>query len=353
MRFSRTLTVVDAHAEGESGKVVTGGIGQVPGHTMFDKREYFRTHLDQLRRLLLMEPRGAVWHNANVVLPSNHPDADMGYLILESTEYPAMSGSNTMCVATVLLETGILPMTEPTTRLTLESPAGLIGIECDCRDGKVLRVRLTNRPAFVYHLDAVIDVEGLGSVSVDVAYGGMTFAVVDAQTLGLMLDVDQEQTLLELGQRIKRAAVRQLPVQHPDNPAMPGITNTIFAGPLESQSDEGGDGNDRPAVHSRNAVVVSPGRFDRSPCGTGTSARTAILHAKGQLAPGQLFRHESVIGSFFDARIESTTTVGPYPAVVPSVAGRAWITSFNQLVLDPSDPFPQGFVVGRPWDPEI
>lgn len=179
MRFSRTLSVVDAHAEGESGKVVTGGISQVPGHTMFDKREYFQTHLDQPRKLPLMEPRGAVWHNANVVLPSNHPDADMGYLILESTEYPAMSGSNTMCVATVLLETGMLPMTEPTTRLVLQSPAGLIGIASDCRDGKVLRVRLTNQPAFAYHLDAVIHVDGLGPVTVDVAYGVMTFAVVE------------------------------------------------------------------------------------------------------------------------------------------------------------------------------
>jgi proline racemase len=348
MRFSRTLHVVDAHAEGESGKVVIGGIGPVPGQTMFDKREYFEAHLDQLRTLLLMEPRGAVWHNANVVLPSNNPAADMGYLILESTEYPAMSGSNTMCVATVLLETGMLPMTEPTTRLTLESPAGLIGVECDCRDGKVLRVRLTNQPAFVYHLDAAIEVDGLGRITVDIAYGGMTFVVVDAASLGLAPDVEKEAELLELGQRIKRSAVRQLPVSHPDNPAIPGITNTIFAGPVERDLDEDG----RDVVRSKNAVVVSPGRLDRSPCGTGTSARMAILHAKGELAVGQTLRHESPIGSFFDARIEATTRVGRYPAVVPSIAGRAWITSFNQLVLDPSDPFQNGFVVGPAWVPE-
>ena len=341
------LHVVDAHAEGESGKVVIGGIGQVPGQTMFDTRESFETHLDQLRRLLLMEPRGAVWHNANVVLPSNDPVADMGYLILESTEYPAMSGSNTMCVATVLLETGMIPMTEPITRLTLESPAGLIGVECDCRDGKVLRVRLTNQPAFVYHLDTEIEVDGLGPITVDIAYGGMTFVVVDAPTLGFTLDIEEEAVLLELGQRIKRAAVRQLPVRHHENPAIPGITNALFAGPLERTLDE--DGQD--VVRSKNAVVVSPGRFDRSPCGTGTSARTAILHAKGQLAPGETFRHESPIGSFFDARIESTTQVGDRPAVVPSIAGRAWITSFNQLVLDPTDPFPHGFVVGPAWEP--
>jgi proline racemase len=341
--------VVDAHAEGESGKVVIGGIGRVPGQTMFEKRAYFEAHLDQLRRLLLMEPRGAVWHNANVVLPSNDPAADMGYLILESTEYPAMSGSNTMCVATVLLETGMLPMSEPTTFLTLESPAGLIDVDCDCRDGKVVRVRLTNQPAFVYHLDAAVEVEGLGRIAVDVAYGGMTFAVVDAVSLGFSLDIAEEAALIELGQRIKRAAVRQLPVSHPQNPAIPGITNTVFAGPVGSGVDDDG----RDIVTSKNAVVVSPGRLDRSPCGTGTSARMALLHARGLLAPGQGFRHESPIGSFFDARIESITRVGNYDAVVPSIAGRAWITSFNQLVLDPSDPFQNGFVVGRDWEPEI
>lgn len=347
MRFSRLLNVVDAHAEGESGKVVIGGIGSVPGRTMFDKRCYFEEHLDHLRRLLLTEPRGAVWHNANVILPSNDPDADAGFLILESTEYPAMSGSNTMCVATVLLETGVVPMTEPVTRLTLESPAGLIRVACDCADGKVRRVTLVNRPAFVYHRDATIDVPGLGSLTVDVAFGGMTYVIVDAAQVGLTLDITEEATMRDLGERIKAAAGQQLPVGHPENPRMPGITNTSFTGPLHREV--GPDGAE--LIRSRNAVVVSPGRLDRSPCGTGTSARLALLHARGDLQPGQVFRHESPIGSVFDARVESTAAVGDYPAVVPSITGRAWITSFNQLVLDPTDPFPTGFVVGRPWTP--
>ncbi|WP_427116734.1 proline racemase family protein [Pseudarthrobacter scleromae] len=348
MRFSRMLNVVDAHAEGESGKVVVGGIGLIPGETMFDKMLHFSEHQDNLRKLLLREPRGAVWHNANVVLPSNNPDADFGYIILESTEYPAMSGSNTMCVATVLLETGMLPMTEPVTNLVLESPAGLIRIEATCAGGKVERVKLVNQPVFVYHQDAKIDVPGVGKVSVDVAYGGMTFAFVDAASLGIPLEVSQEATLYDLGQRIKKAAAEQLEVRHPIDSRIPGITNTSFTGPLIRE--DAPDGAEM--VRSLNAVIVSPGRLDRSPCGTGTSARLALLHARGELKPGQLFRHESLIGSQFDARIESTTRLGPYDAVIPAISGRAWITSLNQLVLDPSDPFQEGFEVGKPWEPE-
>ena len=343
MRFSRTLNVVDAHAEGESGKVVVGGLGPVPGDSMFDKRLHLESNLDQLRKLLLHEPRGAMWHNANVVLPSNHPDADMGFVIMESTEYPAMSGSNTMCVATVLLETGMLPMTEPVTRLVLESPAGLIEVECTCADGKVQRAKLVNRPAFAYHRSVPLEVPGLGTLTVDIAYGGMTYVVVDAGAAGFRLDASEEAAMCEVGQRIKKAGAEQYEVAHPENPLIPGITQTLFAGPLERE-----DG----LIRSVNAVVVSPGRLDRSPCGTGTSARLAVLHADGRIAPGERFRHESVIGSRFDSRVEATTTVGPYDAVIPSISGQAWITSFNQLVLDPTDPFQEGFVVGRPWEPE-
>lgn len=345
MNPQRRLTVVDAHAEGESGKVVLGGIPRVPGQSIFEKMRYFEAHLDHLRTFLLCEPRGAVWHNANVVLPSEDPEAEMGYIILESTEYPAMSGSNTMCVATVLLETGMVPMQEPISRFTLESPAGRIGIEAECAGGKAQRIRLTNQPAFVYHRDATVEVPGLGQVVLDVAYGGMTYAIVDAESIGVRLHVDNELQLHELGQRIKKAAAEQLEVLHPVNPGIPGITNTSFTGPVCEQKDE--QGND--ILVSRNAVVVSPGRLDRSPCGTGTSARLALLHARGALQPGQTFRHESLIGSHFDARVESTTTVGQYPAVVPSIAGRAWITAHSQYVLDPHDPYPDGFVVGRPW----
>ena len=340
MRWNKTITVVDCHAEGESGQVVTGGVFDVPGETVFDKRLYLQEHADDLRKMILFEPRGAAHHNANVLVPSNHPDAQMGYIILESTEYPAMSGSNTMCVATVLLETGILPMTEPKTRLTLESPAGLITVECDCRGGKVEKVRFVNQPAFCYHLDTKITVPGAGELSVVIAYGGMTYVLADVAQLGYKIEPADARELCELGQKIKKAAAEQITVEHPENPKIPGITQMQFTGPLEKHSD---------GLTARNAVIVSPGRVDRSPCGTGTSARLAVLHAKGLIKLGQSFLHESIIGTKFESSVVETTTIGDYDAVIPTVAGQAWISGIYQMGMDPTDPFPRGFTVADTW----
>ncbi|MGE8064935.1 proline racemase family protein [Pseudomonas sp. NPDC089569] len=340
MRFKQVLSVVDCHAEGESGKVIVGGVGQVPGQTMFDKRVHLENHMDHIRKLVLFEPRGAVWHNANIVLPSNHPEADMGYVILETTEYPAMSGSNTMCVATVLLETGILPMHEPVTQLTLESPAGLIRVRCECKDGKVTSVRLVNQPAFCYHRDRHIEVPGFGSVRADIVYGGMTYAMVDAETLGFAIEPSEARELCEVGQRVKQAAVEQLEVEHPLNPAIPGITNTEFMAPLRRENGH---------LVAKNCVVVSPGRCDRSPCGTGSSARLALLHAQGLIAPGETFIHESITGSRFTCSIDGVTEVGKYAAVVPAIAGQAWITGLYQMGIDPTDPYPNGFTLSDTW----
>jgi proline racemase len=339
VRWSRVLTVVDCHAEGEMGKVVTGGLGDVPGETVFDKRTYLIEH-DELRRMLLFEPRGGAAHNANVIVPAGDPEASHGYVIMESTEYPVMSGSNTICVATVLLETGMVPMVEPVTELVLESPAGLIRVRCECRDGKVTSVRFTNQPALVYHLGATVEVEGLGSLGCDVSWGGMAYAIVDAADLGFALTPDEARDLCTVGERIKAAAAEQLDAVHPTYPQYAGITMTELAGPLRTE-----DG----MLTSRNAVVVSPGRLDRSPCGTGTSARLAVMHARGQIGVGERFVHESVIGTRFDTRIESTTTVGEHVAVVPSVAGQAWITEISQVGLDPSDPFPAGYTLSDTW----
>ncbi len=340
MRFKQVLTVVDCHAEGESGKVITGGVGHVPGRTMFDKRVHLETHMDHIRKMVLFEPRGAVWHNANIILPSEHPDADMGFVILETTEYPAMSGSNTMCVATVLLETGILPMQEPVTELTLEAPAGLIRVRCRCSDGKVTSVRLVNQPAFCYHIGKPVEVSGHGTLSVDVAYGGMTYAMVEAEALGFEIVPAEARELVELGEKIKKAAAEQLAVAHPENPAMPGITNTEFMGPLRREGSQ---------LFARNGVVVSPGRFDRSPCGTGCSARLALMHAKGLIAPGETVIHESITGSRFTCSIDGLTRVGGYAAVIPAVAGQAWITGLSQMGMDPTDPYPNGFTMADTW----
>jgi proline racemase len=340
MRFSKVLSVVDCHAEGESGKVIVGGVGQVPGQTMFDKRVHLETHMDDIRKMVLFEPRGAVWHNANIVLPSNHPEAEMGCVILETTEYPAMSGSNTMCVATVLLETGILPMREPITELTLESPAGLIKVRCECSNGKVTSVRLVNQPAFCYHLDANIEVAGLGTVRVDIVYDGMTYTMVNAADLGFSIDPSEARDLCEVGQKLKLAAAEQLAVEHPENPAIPGITNTEFMGPLRREKGQ---------LISKNCVVVSPGRCDRSPCGTGSSARLALLHAKGLIRPDETLIHESITGSRFICNIDGETRVGTYDAVIPAIAGQAWITGLYQMGMDPTDPYPEGFTVADTW----
>lgn len=344
MRWNRTITVVDCHAEGESGQVVVGGLPPILGGTVFEKRVYLQDHLDDLRRMILFEPRGAAHHNANIIVPAAHPDAQMGYVILESIEYPVMSGSNTICVATVLLETGMLPMSEPTTELTLESPAGLIKVTCDCRDGKVERVRFVNQPAFCYELDTKIDVPGVGELVVDVAYGGMTYVLVEAEQMGFDLTPAEARELCRVGEIVKRAAAEQVAVEHPENPDIPGITNIVITGPLRR---EGAD------LRARNAVVVSPGRLDRSPCGTGTSARLAVLHAKGLIEVGQKFVHESVIGTTFDSAVVETTRVGSYDAVVPSVAGQAWITGLYQMGMDPTDPFPRGFTLADTWQRQI
>jgi proline racemase len=340
MRWKRTLTVVGVHAEGEYGKVVTGGVVDVPGKTMFDKMRHLRDHDDGLRKFLLYEPRGAAVHSANLVLPSSHPKAALGYVIMESVEYPPMSGSNTICTVTALLETGILPMREPVTTLTLETPGGLVEVTCPCRDGRVLEVQFRNVPAFVHYLDAPLEVAGVGTVTIDVAYGGMNYALVDARRVGFALTPDEARDICVMGQRIKAAAAAQLRVVHPENPEIRDVTITEFTGPVRRR---------RGGLTARNTVVVSPGRLDRSPCGTGTSARLAVMHARRQIRKGEAFDHESIIGTHFRSRIVATTRVGGKPAVVTTVAGRGWVTSIGQYGYDPDDPFPEGYTLSDTW----
>lgn len=340
MDWNPTLEIVDCHAEGEIGRVVVGGLGEVPGETMFEKKLWLEHNRDEIRQFLLFEPRGAVWHNANIIFESHDPRAQMGYVILESTEYPAMSGSNTICVATVLLERGIVPMQEPITDLTLESAAGLITVRCTCAGGKVTSVRFVNQPAFVYHRDAIIEIEGFGGKRIDVAWGGMTYALAEATDVGVDIDPSAAREICDLGEKVKAAAVEQLPVSYPGNPQMPGITNFELMGPVERH---------RGFVTAANTVVVSPGRCDRSPCGTGTSARMALMHARGELAVGETFVHRSITGSTFTCEIEGLSSVGPYNAVIPAVAGRAWIYGYTQAVLDPTDPYPTGHALSDTW----
>ena len=344
------ISAVDLHACGEPGRVIVGGVRDVPGRSMFEKMQHLAQHQDGLRRRMLREPRGYPAANCNLVLPPTRPEADAGFVIMEQVEYPPMSGTNTICVATALLETGVIPMQEPVTHLTLEAPAGLIRVRAECRDGKVTQVAFRNVPAFAVHLDAAIEVKTLGRVTVDVAWGGMFYVIADAARFGLRLTPDEGRDITRIGELIKAATQEQLPVVHPENPDIRDVTIAQLSGPPASAGN-----------HRRNAVVVSTGKLewdrpstwtgaiDRSPCGTGTCAKMATLHARGALGLGQPFRHEGVLGTVFTGTLLEETTIGPYRAVVPELAGAAWITGFAQYVVDPQDPFPDGFTVGDIW----
>ena len=333
MRFNRVLQVVGAHAGGEVGNVVVGGVIDVPGKTMWEKRSYMEKNLDHLRSMLIYEPRGSANQAVNFLMPSNNPEADIGYIIAEVSKYPPMSGSNTICVATVILETGILPMIEPVTEFTMESPGGLIKVKCNCKDGKVTQVELRNVPSFALHCDVSVDVEGFGPMKVDTSYGGLWCAIVDAEPLGFKLTPDEAGALGNLGQRIRTACNNQLELRHPELPDVNRVVDVVFCGKQTRK-----DGK----IISKNVTMCNRGRLDRSPCGTGTSARLAVMEHKKQIDIGEIFESISIIGTKFVGRILEKTKIGNIDAIVPSIAGQAWITGTMQYSIDPTDPFPAG-----------
>lgn len=350
MRIGNMVTAVDLHACGEPGRVIIGGVMDVPGKTMFEKKVYLETKGDALRKRMLREPRGYPAANCNLILPPTSPEADAGMIIMEQVEYPPMSGTNTICVVTALLGTGMVPAREPITKLTLDTPAGVVHVEAEVRDSQVVRVTFENVPSFAVHLNAPVEVPQLGTVYVDVAYGGMFYVIADAAALGLRLTPDEGRDITRIGEMIKAATREQLPVVHPENSGISGVTIAQLSGAAT-----------KVGAHAKNAVVVSTGQLnwarpstwtgaiDRSPCGTGTSAKMATLYAKGKLALNEDFVHEGILGTTFTGRLIRETKVGQYRAVVPTISGRAWITGFAQYVLDADDPFPEGFTVGDIW----
>ncbi|WP_299354116.1 proline racemase family protein [uncultured Shimia sp.] len=350
MRDTLSLTAVEAHAEGEPGRVITGGMPDLKGQSVFEKMLDMQTHHDHIRTLMLQEPRGYPALCCNALVPPCDPEADAGFIIMEQTEYPPMSGSNTICVTTVLLETGILPLIEPVTELTLETPAGLIRVKANCKNGKVTRVTFRNVPAFVVHLDAPVEVSGHDTIKVDIAWGGMFFVLADADRLGVSLDPGNGREIVQVSEAIRHAAAEQLPVTHPDNPDITGPTITNLWGAAAD-----------PATDGRGVITLSTGPFDpshpnaasgifdRSPCGTGTCAKMAVLHARGLLSVGQDYVNAGPMGTTFTGRIEDVTQVGPYPAIVPTLSGQAWIYGSTTWTLAPSDPFPSGYTIGDVW----
>lgn len=338
MRARRSITVVGCHAGGEIGNVVVGGVLPPKGETVFEQMQTLRDEGDWLRRLLLREPRGSVACHANLVVPATRDDCDAGFIIMEPTEYPAMSGSNTICTVTVLLETGMIEMREPETVVRLEAPGGVVEARASCRDGRCESVEFTNVPCFADRLDAPLEVEGLGTLSVDVAYGGMWYAIADAAVLGFAIEPHEARELSLVGERIRAAAREQLPCVHPEQPEIAGVSIVQIAEPWQGVGKV-----------TKNAVVVAPGRLDRSATGTGLSARLAVLHARGEMAVGDSMTHASAIGSTFDGRIVEATRVGERDAIVPAIRGSAWITGIWQVLVDPTDPFPEGYVLSDTW----
>ncbi|MEU3401909.1 proline racemase family protein [Streptomyces filamentosus] len=334
MRTRHVYHAVDSHTEGMPTRVITGGVGVIPGATMAEKRLHFIEHRDSLRTLLMYEPRGHAAMSGAILQPPTRPDADYGVLFVEVSGLLPMCGHGTIGVATVLVETGMVPVVEPVTTVRLDTPAGLVSADVRVEDGAARSVTLTNVPAFAVGLDLKTEVPGLGTVTYDLAYGGNFYAFVELEALGLPFDRARKQDLLTAGLAIMDAinAGDDRPV-HPEDPAVAGVKHVYLAAP----------GSD--ATRSRHAMAIHPGWFDRSPCGTGTSARMAQLHARGLLPPHTDFVNESFIGTEFTGRLVAETTVGGRPAVVPTVTGRAWITGTAQYFLDPTDPFPAGFLL--------
>lgn len=339
MRSSKVIHVVSCHAEGEVGDVIVGGVAPPPGDTLWEQSRWIARD-ETLRNFMLNEPRGGVFRHVNLLVPAKDPRAQMGWIIMEPADTPPMSGSNSLCVATVLLDSGILPMTEPQTRLTLEAPGGLIEVIAECRNGKAERVEVRNVPSFAAKLDAVIEVQGLGTLTVDTAYGGDSFVIADAQALGFSIRPDEAADLVATGLKITRAANEQLGFAHPTNPDWAHISFCQLAAPVVREQG---------VATGANAVVIQPGKIDRSPTGTGCSARMAVLHAKGQLAVGEAFIGRSIIGSEFHCRIDSLTELAGNAAIYPCISGRAWITGTHQHLLDPDDPWPQGYRLSDTW----
>ncbi|HPD91907.1 MAG: proline racemase family protein [Rhodobacter sp.] len=336
MHSARHIQIVGCHAEGEVGDVITGGVAPPPGDTLWDQARWIARD-GGLRDFVLNEPRGGVFRHVNLLVPAKDPRAHMGFIIMEPAHTPPMSGSNAICVATVLLETGIVPMVEPVTELMLEAPGGLIPVRADCAAGRVERVHVRNVPSFAARLDARLEVPGLGTLTVDTAYGGDSFVVVDAGALGFDLTPDEARDLAELGVRITSNANKQLGFHHPRHPDWTHLSFCLFAGPLL-------DGH-----RTRHAVAIEPGKIDRSPTGTAVSARLALLAARGVAGPGFTLTAQSLIGSRFQGTILDRGLMGDQPVITPEISGRAWITGTSQLMLDPRDPWPRGYRLSDTW----
>ena len=336
MKWRKMLTMIEAHAEGEVGRVVTGGVVDLPGASMADKMDYLNNTDDSLRRFCVFEPRGHAQMSTNLLFAPTRADADAGFIVLQSDKAHAMSGSNAICVVTALIETGIIEMKEPETTLRLDTAAGLVTARAECRDGKCERVFLDMTPAFVEELAIEVDVPEFGKVAVDIAFGGVYYAFINPRDLGLQIIPEQARALVNAGCHIHRALQKIVNIRHPEIPSIDSIAYTMFV-------------DTKPDGELIGATILPPGRIDRSPCGTGNAARMAVRHARGEVKVGDTVTARSIIGGRFEAELYAESTIGNKPATLTRIVGRGWIYGIHQIGIDPTDPYPHGYLLSDCW----
>ncbi len=330
----KKITTIDAHTAGEPFRVITSGLPELPGDTILERRRHMRENLDDLRTSLMWEPRGHADMYGCIVTPPVSPGADFGVLFTHNEGYSSMCGHGIIGISVVALETGMIPKNEPETTIGIDTPAGLVTAHARVRQGRVLSVYFHNVPSFALAMDETVEVPGLGTVRYDIAYGGAFYAFVQAEEVGLTTTPKDFSALVEKGMAIKRAIMASRPIPHPFEEDLSFLYGTIFIGPPRSEK-----------AHSSNVCVFAEGEVDRSPTGTGVSARLALHHAKGEIEILEPIEIESIISSTFTGRVIETTTFGPHDAVIPEVWGTAHITGRHEFLIDPNDPLRKGFIL--------
>lgn len=331
MAFTKRFVAVDSHTEGMPTRVITDGVGAIPGDSMFDKRRYFMQHMDDIRLFLMNEPRGHSAMSGAILQKPTRPDCDWGVIYIEVSGCLPMCGHGTMGVATVLVHERLVEVVEPITTIRLDTPAGLVICTVEVKDGRAQNVTLTNVPSFSVSLGSTVDVPGFGTITYDMAFGGNFYGIIPTSAFGIEHDRKNKHLMMDAALRTMDAINEAAEPVHPANPEIRGVHHIYLEAPGST------------AAHSRHAMAIHPGWYDRSPCGTGTSARMAQLHAKGLLPLNQDFVNESFIGTRFIGRLIEETDLAGVPAVIPTIKGRAWVTGHAEYLYDETDPFPTGF----------
>lgn len=340
MTFNQSLELVLVHAEGEIGKVITGGAPDIPGATILEKMHHINQVDDSLRRFVCFEPRAHVAQSVNLLLPPCRPDADAAFIVLQADRAHPMSGSNAICVVTALLESGRVSMVEPETMVRLDTAAGLIVARARCENGRCLSVSLDSVPAFAFGLDMLVKTRDFGTIRADIGYGGVFYALVDADQIGLEIVPANARKLAEAGIAIKADLQGQNEVSHPEIPGLTDVAYVMFRAP-------------GPEGAILTCTTLKPGRVDRSPCGTGSSANLACLAARGLVQPGDSRTSRSIIGGSFTVDHLGPASVGNHPAILPRITGKGWVYGREELRVSAEDPFARGFALSDSWGPQV